>query len=278
MEHGGTTVAGGWMGRYLRDASNPRSAGVLDAITVGPAVSESLRGAPTATAFTTLADLVSSNTDRTMLNTLASWYAKDPLLGAPATAAVAASAQLHALQHAEDKPQHQATYPNAKSHGGIAEDFGKRLRLIARLIQADLGMRCACVDLDGWDSHFVQSTVMTPRINALGAGLAAFVADLGPALNRVSIVVLSEFGRRVNENTSLGTDHGRGGVTFVIGGGVHGGVKGNWPGLTEDVLEGPGDVPVTTDYRDVLWPVLQRHGAKHAGAVFPNHQLTPLTV
>jgi uncharacterized protein (DUF1501 family) len=278
MEHGGATVAGGWIGRFLRNAKNPSAAGVLDAVTVGSAVSESLRGAPNATAFSALEDLVGSNTDRAMLDTLARWYAKDALLGAPATAAVAASVQLQALQHAEDKPQHNAEYPTEKSHGGIAADFGKKLRLIARLIQADLGMRSACVDLDGWDSHFMQSSVMAPRINALGAGLAAFITDLGSVLDHVSIVVLSEFGRRVAENTSLGTDHGRGGVTFVIGGGVKGGVKGTWPGLNDDVLEGPGDVPVTTDYRDVLWPVLQRHGATNAHAVFPEHQLRSVEI
>jgi uncharacterized protein (DUF1501 family) len=137
-------------------------------------------------------------------------------------------------------------------------------------------LKAACIDLDGWDSHFVQDTVLPSRLTALGHGLSAFATDLGRDLDHVSVVVMSEFGRRVAENTSLGTDHGRGGAAFVLGGGVHGGVHGRWPGLTSDLLEGPGDVPVANDYRDVLWPVLQRHGAEDAASVFPGRALAPL--
>ena len=68
---------------------------------------------------------------------------------------------------------------------------------------------------------------------------------------------MTEFGRRVAENSALGTDHGRGSVMFALGGGVRGGrVLGGWPGLGTDVLEGPGDLPVRTNYRNVLAPIL----------------------
>jgi uncharacterized protein (DUF1501 family) len=115
----------------------------------------------------------------------------------------------------------------------------------------------------------VQDTVIAPRLSALAHGLSAFATDLGKELDRVSVVVISEFGRRVAENTSLGTDHGRGGTCLVLGGGVTGGVHGTWPGLSSDFLEGPGDVAVANDYRALLWPVLQRHGATDAAPLFP---------
>ena len=65
---------------------------------------------------------------------------------------------------------------------------------------------------------------------------------------------------------------------FVLGGGVRGGrVAGKWPGLTRDVLEGPGDLPVVTNYRNVLAPILERHGAGETlDQVFPGFSLTPL--
>src|SRR6185436_793027 len=92
-------------------------------------------------------------------------------------------------------------------------------------------------------------------------GLAAFYKDLGAEMRHTTVVAMTEFGRRVEENSAFGTDHGRGSVMFVMGGGVKGGrVAGKWPGLTRDVLEGPGDLPVVTNYRDVLAPILQRHG------------------
>jgi uncharacterized protein (DUF1501 family) len=106
----------------------------------------------------------------------------------------------------------------------------------------------------------------------LARGLAAFHADLGVAeMTGVTVVVMTEFGRRVAENASFGTDHGRGSVMFVLGAGAEGGrVRARWPGLESRFLDGPGDVPVTTDYRDVLAPILQRHGARDASAVFPH--------
>jgi len=115
-------------------------------------------------------------------------------------------------------------------------------------------------------------------MRALALGLSAFATDLGPALSRTSVVVMSEFGRRVAENASLGTDHGRGGVMFVLGGGTPGGMHCRWPGLEEDGLDGPGDLPVVHDYRDVLSAVLRRHGHVDPARVFPGHVPAPMSV
>jgi uncharacterized protein (DUF1501 family) len=119
---------------------------------------------------------------------------------------------------------------------------------------------------------------MDPLIRRLSRGLSAFYQDRGPEMRNVTVVVMTEFGRRLEENSAFGTDHGRGSVMFMLGGGVLGGrVHGTWPGLTREVLEGPGDVPVVTNYRSVLAPILSRMGAgDRLSSVFPGFPLQPL--
>jgi uncharacterized protein (DUF1501 family) len=119
---------------------------------------------------------------------------------------------------------------------------------------------------------------MDPLMARLGQGLGAFYRDMGRELDSTTVVVMTEFGRRVAENSAFGTDHGRGSIMFVMGGGIKGGkIFGRWPGLTRDVLEGPGDLPVVTNYRNILAAILQRHGAGDTlEKVFPNFALQPL--
>jgi uncharacterized protein (DUF1501 family) len=115
----------------------------------------------------------------------------------------------------------------------------------------------------------------------LANGLSAFRQDLGPRMATTTMVVMTEFGRRVAENSAFGTDHGRGGAMFVMGGGVKGGrVLGGWPGLKPEMLEGPGDLPVWNNYRNVLAPVLTRHGVDSANLarIFPDFTFQPLTL
>src|SRR5437870_13675912 len=96
-------------------------------------------------------------------------------------------------------------------------------------------------------------------------------------IRTTSVVIMTEFGRRVPENSSFGTDHGRGGVMFAMGGGIKGGrVLGPWPGLSYDKLLDPGDLPVIHNYRDVLAPVLRRQGGvEDFSRIFPDYDLKP---
>jgi uncharacterized protein (DUF1501 family) len=191
-------------------------------------------------------------------------YADDAQLGAAAAQACAVFDRLAALRGVPYRPAGGADYPK--------DGFSQGLLLLARLIKAGIGLRAATIDLQGWDGHAFQPTLIAGPLAALGGGLAAFAADLGPLLATTSVVVVTEFGRRVGENSALGCDHGRGGAMFVLGGGVQGGVHGRWPGLGDTALTGPGDLAVTTDYRDVLAAVLGRHGAAEAvGAAFPGY-------
>ncbi len=89
---------------------------------------------------------------------------------------------------------------------------------------------------------------------------------------------MTEFGRRVNENGTLGTDHGRASVMFVAGGGVRGGkVYGKWPGLDPAKLDEVGDLRVAIDYREPLREVVGRlRPGLDINQLFPGHEAGPL--
>jgi uncharacterized protein (DUF1501 family) len=167
--------------------------------------------------------------------------------------------------------QPAATYPEG--------EFPERLAELARLVKADVGLRVACVDVGGWDMHTNLGTVdggaMKNQLTMLGGGLAAFAQDLGNRLDQVTVVVVTEFGRRVEQNANSGTDHGHGAAVLLLGGGLAGGtVHGAWQDLHPDVLD-RGDVPGWTDYRDVLAEVATARLGIDAGAlatVFPGHR------
>ncbi|MDB6055537.1 MAG: hypothetical protein JWN25_3060 [Verrucomicrobiales bacterium] len=271
MEHGGI-VGGGWLGRFLR-AQTTEMSGPLSAVALGKSVPECLRGAPSATVFQSM-DEFSLGENRTKLaNSLAQLYGMQPdSLGKAGRYTLDAINRIEKLRKAAYLPAHGAEYGT--------DAFSSGLKQVARLIKARVGLQAASVDLNGWDSHFGQATVMDPLITRLSTGLGAFYKDLGSGIDQTTVVVMTEFGRRVEENSAFGTDHGRASVMFVMGGGISGGkIHGKWPGLTKEVLEGPGDLPVMTNYRNVLAPILQKHGAGQTlEQIFPEFKLDPLAL
>ena len=132
------------------------------------------------------------------------------------------------------------------------------LQTIAQLVKMEQGLRIATVDFGGWDTHESQANsdgggYLPDRLGQLSQGLDALFNDLLDYQSRLTIVVMSEFGRRLGRNASNGTDHGHGNVMLVLGGNVNGGkIYGNWPGL-QDLDQGQ-DLRITTDYRVVLEP------------------------
>ncbi len=271
MEHGGV-AGGGWLGRFLRYRPYPAS-GALSAVALGEAFPECLRGAPSATVLQNLDTFSFGSGEQTAALTsgLEKLYSAEPgEFGASARATLEALRRIEAMRGRAYQPERGAKFPKGY--------FGDGLLQAARLIKARVGLEAVSVDLSGWDSHFTQETIMNPRMTQLAEGLNAFYRDMGRAMETTTVVVMTEFGRRVHENSSFGTDHGRGGVMFVMGGGVKGGrVLADWKGLSKDLLEGPGDLPVTNNYRDVLAPVLRRHGSgDDFSLIFPDYQLQPV--
>ena len=179
--------------------------------------------------------------------------------GPPAEAALGALATTTALRASGYTPSGGATYPSGS--------LGDALRDVARLVKADVGLRAVTVDSGNWDMHAglgrSDNGWMRDQLSEVAKALAAFVTDLGTRSSRVTLVTLSEFGRRVAENGSGGLDHGYGNVSFVLGGKVNGGkVYGTWPGLGPDQLQ-VGDLKATTDYRSVLGEILERRVRRH---------------
>lgn len=172
-------------------------------------------------------------------------------------------------------PENGAEYPD--------NGFARALQDLARLIKADVGLRVASVDLGGWDMHTGLGTVddgdMRNLLTGMGGSLAAFATDLGDKLGTTTVVTMSEFGRRIEQNANAGTDHGHGGVALLLGGPVAGGtVHGNWEGLDPAVRDN-GDVPGSNDYRNLLGDVVVRGlGISEAAlpAIFPGHTYASL--
>jgi uncharacterized protein (DUF1501 family) len=169
------------------------------------------------------------------------------------------------------------TYIASRSAKYPDTEFGLALKQTAMLIKAEVGLEVSAIDVGGWDTHFAQGSAtgqMPNLMKDLADGLAAFHADMFDHMDQITTVTMSEFGRRASENGSLGTDHGHGSMMMVLGGNVNGGkVHGKWPGLGEGQLIGPGDLAVTTDYRDVLSEILQKRLNNPATAeIFPNYQ------
>ena len=272
MDHGGL-VAGGWLGRYLlsiQPADGHRSP--LSAVAIGSRLPESLRGAPAAAAIRSIKDFSLGKKTEHVRDLLGKLYtaSNSKILQQSGSSAVSALKRIEAMASGEYTPGNGAAYEN--------DSFSKGMRQLAQLIKGRVGLEAAAIDLNGWDSHLTQPAVMDPEITRLNAGLSAFCKDLGDGMNRTTVVVMTEFGRRVQENSALGTDHGRGSVMFVLGGGHNGGtIHAKWPGLKPDVLEGPGDLPVLTNYRDVLAPVLSNITDEvDFSRVFPDFELNPL--
>jgi uncharacterized protein (DUF1501 family) len=152
-----------------------------------------------------------------------------------------------------------------------ASDLGKALAQVARAIRGNVGIEVVTVDQGDWDMHSGMGSAdrgwMADNARELAGAIAAFFGDLGDQAGKVTLVTISEFGRRVVENASQGLDHGYGNVMFVAGAGVRGGqYYGTWPGLgkTDDA-----DLLVTTDYRSVLAEIVSKRFGASTATVFP---------
>ena len=120
--------------------------------------------------------------------------------------------------------------------GGVnydnAFDFARPMKTLAQLIKMDVGLQAATVDLGGWDTHEYQPGRFRGQVERLSQGLGDFYNDMSRYQDRLVVVVVTEFGRRLRANRSSGTDHGRGSVMMVLGGQVAGGkIYGRWPGI-----------------------------------------------
>lgn len=280
---GDKTIATGWIGRHLETASWQNQS-PFRAVGMGDLLPDSLRGAVTPLALRALDDFhLQGRSDelQRMERSLARLYEaagpQDPL-SRQAKLVFETVTTVQQLTADPYRPAHGAVYP--------ADDlgFGLALRQIAQIIKADIGLEVASLDhLGGWDTHEAQGTLdggLNDDFTVLAQGLHAFYTDLGDRMKRVVVVVMSEFGRTIDENGSQGTDHGHGNAMFLMGGGVRGGkVYGDWPTLAPEARDDADDLAITTDYRHVLAEMLQRRLGNNAIAdIFPGFSPQPLDI
>ncbi len=278
MERGVSEESGpatGWIGRHLASL-NTGNPSPLRAIGLGEQIPRSLYGPIPASSLRSIADfhLGTSDEAQALASALSVLYAgkKDLCIIGQETLQIMKT--LEKLNPASYRSS-GSVYPES--------DFGRGLLQIAMLIKAEVGLETAAIDLGGWDTHFaqgVQDGQMARLMKDFGAGLSAFHSDLEKHMSGITLVVMTEFGRRAYENASLGTDHGHGGLMFVLGGAVAGGqVITRWPGLEKENLVGPGDLAVTIDYRDVLSEILTlRLNNPAAAQIFPGYDAKPVGV
>ncbi len=161
----------------------------------------------------------------------------------------------NAKQSSDDVRRAAATYVPRVEYGN--DPFSQDLRNAAALLQGGIGCRVLSVTQGGYDTHEDQKRRHDILMADLDRGLSAFLADMkGTEVgDNCLVLVFSEFGRRVADNASMGTDHGTAGPMFLLGAPVRGGVYGKHPSLT-DLVE--GDLIHTTDFRSVYATVLER--------------------
>ncbi|GAB4417376.1 MAG: DUF1501 domain-containing protein [Anaerolineales bacterium] len=260
--------ASGWLGRHLASLDTGNTS-PLRAIGVGEMPQRSLSGSVPVSALRSIADFHLKGDPRALAQmqaVLSAVYAGEDPTAINGQETLSIMDTLQQLDPLGYMPAGQAGYPES--------EFGLALKQVAMLIKAEVGLEVAAIDLGGWDTHFAQGNLMKNLMADLSAGLAAFHADLYAYADKLTVVTISEFGRRVAENGSLGTDHGHGSMMMLLGGNVNGRlIHGHWPGLEREQLVGPGDLAVTTDYRDVLGEILQKRLNNPAlDLVFPDYQ------
>ncbi|MBI3464475.1 MAG: DUF1501 domain-containing protein [Planctomycetes bacterium] len=258
----------GWIGRALDDVQRP-AAGAPDSILLGNEnLPAALRGRKSITsALAHLDDLVLTDSS-----------VAPPSIGRDATGndltAFVRRSALDAYTTAErfkdvaHAAGNDGQYPSTK--------LADRLRLIARLIKANFGTRVYYAIQSGYDTHYLQLPAHADLLRELCGALKAFLDNLASSsvADRVLVLCFSEFGRRVEENASLGTDHGTAGPVFLAGPDVNAGLHGATPSLT-DLAD--GDVKMSVDFRHVYATVLEKWlGIPAKSALSGNSEHLPL--
>lgn len=290
MERGLFQATDGWLNRYLQTVGAVGSPAIR-AAGMGSDLADSLRGNVVVPAFNDVASFTFArlNSAKAPLESnLRALYGQDPAststntysrlvhtLGPDMLTRVAA---IEAIGPAA--PQNGAVYPNTS--------YGRQLRDVAHIIRSGLGLEVATVDIGGWDTHDDQgggggaSLQQAARFGDFAGGIRAFYNDLGPLMSNVVVLTCTEFGRTVYQNASGGTDHGKGSVFFLLGGGVRGGLyhgAAGFPTLIDANLDSGRYIRPTVEFRDVFSDVLVGHfgvNATELNRVFPGHVHVPV--
>ena len=261
----------GWLNRHLQTTTDP-AASPFRAVSMTATMPRVLQGRAPALSMSKISDFTirAGTSSTTIQGGFEAIYdqAVNDVLGGTGKETFEAVNYLKKAHPGQYKEENGAQYPRTP--------FGNSLLQIAQLIKAGVGLEVAFTDLQGWDTHVNQGNSrgqLANRLQDFTGGIAALVKDLGPRMDDVIVLTMSEFGRTVRENGNRGTDHGHANVMFVIGNSVRGGkIYGEWPGLKNDRLFEGRDLALTTDFRDVFGEIARKHmGASKLQTVFPGY-------
>lgn len=276
-----TNLTSGWLTRHIESLTAERP--LLSTISTGSSNPISLLGYPQAVSIPNVEDFNVAGGDVNAqviaaLNSGDSAYQQVAQQTLDAISTV--QTKLEELNNGADENEEGGDGSDTTDTEGPAYTNGplsSALRNLAQLIKMDVGLDVATVDHGGWDHHNNLVNEFGGQVTELSQSLSAFWEDVADYKDRISVVFMTEFGRRVYENASNGTDHGSGSVMMVLSGNANGGqMYGTWPGLASGDLDN-GDLAVTTDYRQVISEILaKRHNSPSLESVFPTVPYAPL--
>jgi len=254
------TLQTGWLGRYLdtaRSVDSSINAVELDTLLSPTVVGEKER----ATAIDSLRSFKiapltrqTQSSDEETIKALdsiqcSSCQEYNDLVNAMMEAGLDAMTASDVVRQAASNYETSVTYPT--------NDFANRLKLAAQVVSSSLKPTIIYLQIGGFDTHANQKTTQANLLKTVSDGISAFYRDMESKdkADDTLIMTFSEFGRRVHENGSQGTDHGTAEPMFLIGGRVSGGLYADYPNLSN--LDSNGDLIHTVDFRQVYASVLQ---------------------
>ena len=267
---------GGWVGHYLdhlrRGTSSASAGNVMQAINIGSELPQALVNAdapaPSIQSFEDFSVRLlgrangTEKLERTLIEEVNRINDASPtlaFLSRQATNAIISTDQIIKIAGGY---QSAVEYPAG---------LGQRLRLIAQIINGNFGTRIFYCEIGGFDTHASQLQQHDNLMRQVSDSISAFTADMAAKGygDKVTVMCFSEFGRRVQQNDSNGTDHGAAGPMFLVGGKVKGGLHGAMPSLEKEKLD-DGDLRYTTDFRRVYATLLDQWLNTDSVAVLKN--------
>jgi uncharacterized protein (DUF1501 family) len=273
---GDKTIGSGWLHRHLQSASNLPPEIMIPALASGNLQPMSLFGSAETL---TLDDpeFFRFDTGPRLWNSAQHAALKSLYETGETVVAAAGRQSIISVEIVQTHVTDDYTPAGGAVYGG--DEAGTRFELAAHMISLDLGIQVVTIDLGGWDTHENQGNAsggtFAGLVGSASDGLAAFMTDMDARgiSDRLTLVVMTEFGRRLQENADQGTDHGHAVPMMLFGDNVVGGLHGSWPGLEQDRLFEGVDLEVTTDFRQVLSEVLiERLGNDAIEHVFPGYE------
>lgn len=252
-----TYASTGWLGRYLDSTSSAARANLFGAVAIAPVLPELLIAQNVDVPAISQVQGYGLASDRNAMNRDAfhEFVADTEVPFRSPYLARVAEIEDHAQRGSEELPKLIAGYKSEATYP--ATPLGRSLALAAQIVGTKLGTKVLYVQHGSFDTHTTQKVTQDRLLAEFSNAISAFYADLAAHGNdgRVLTMTFSEFGRRVGENASRGTDHGTAAPLFLIGGSVKGGVYGTYPAL--DDLDN-GNLRYATDFRSVYATVIER--------------------